>query len=83
MQQKKGKKFKAGMTETHDTVNYAFSMLQFMLTTKEFPNTQCKNHKHSNTDHAQHKMTRKKKTKKGRSFEIGFEKEPLAYASQR
>jgi hypothetical protein len=41
------------------------------------------NHKHSNTDHAQHKMTRKKKTKKGRSFEIGFEKEPLAYASQR
>lgn len=41
------------------------------------------NHKHSNTDHAQHKMTRKKKTKKVRSFEIGFEKEPLAYASQR
>jgi len=27
-------------------------------------------------------MKRKKKTKKGRSFEIGFEKGPLAYASQ-
>jgi hypothetical protein len=39
------------------------------------------NHKHSNTDHAQHKMKRKK-TKKGRSFEIGFEKGPFAYASQ-
>jgi hypothetical protein len=39
------------------------------------------NHKHSNTNHAQHKMKRKKK-KKGRSFEIGFEKGPLAYASQ-
>jgi hypothetical protein len=34
------------------------------------------NQKHSNTNHAQHKMKRKKK-KKGRSFEIGFEKGPL------
>jgi hypothetical protein len=40
------------------------------------------NHKHSNTDHAQHKMKTKKKTKKGRSLEIGFEKEALVYASQ-
>ncbi len=30
VQQKKGRNFEAGMTQTHDTVNYAFSMLQFI-----------------------------------------------------
>ncbi len=83
VQQKKGRNFEAGMTETHDTVSYAFSMLQFICWDHQrISKHTMQNHKHSNTNHAQHKMKRKKKKKKGRSFEIGFVKGPLAYASQ-